>query len=177
MSQARRQQQNWLSRCCPCFNSKYSSKRSLRTSSSTHTTLSSSTVHHSQVPKGTVYSSQVQNSSSISGTEMLVIFWNSTSSPLLGTERPITLTTEQSSTVYITHGTLNFVSQVKYGVRSPKFILGSMCSAQLFSLAETPPPPPPPSPRIWAHIRGRYWSAKTSLCDPLLVHILRVWHS
>ncbi len=20
--------------------------------------------------------------------------------------------------------------------------------------------PPPPSPRIWAHIRGRYWSAK-----------------
>ncbi len=25
------------------------------------------------------------------------------------------------------------------------------------SLAETPPPPPP---RIWAHIRGRYWSAE-----------------
>jgi hypothetical protein len=28
------------------------------------------------------------------------------------------------------------------------------------SLAETPQPPPPPSPRIWAHRRGRYWSAK-----------------
>jgi hypothetical protein len=23
-----------------------------------------------------------------------------------------------------------------------------------------PPPPPPPPHRIWAHIRGRYWSAK-----------------
>ncbi len=31
-----------------------------------------------------------------------------------------------------------------------------------------PPPPPTPSPHIWSHIRGRYWSAKTtSLCDPL----------
>jgi hypothetical protein len=31
------------------------------------------------------------------------------------------------------------------------------------------PPPPPPSPRIWAHIRGRYWTAKIehiSLCPP-----------
>jgi hypothetical protein len=30
-------------------------------------------------------------------------------------------------------------------------------------------PPPPPPPRIWAHIRGRYWSARTddiSLCPP-----------
>ncbi len=31
--------------------------------------------------------------------------------------------------------------------------------AQLYSSAETPQLPPP-SPRIWAHIRGRYWSAK-----------------
>jgi hypothetical protein len=23
-----------------------------------------------------------------------------------------------------------------------------------------PPQPSPPSPRIWAHLRGRYWSAK-----------------
>jgi hypothetical protein len=30
--------------------------------------------------------------------------------------------------------------------------------AQLYSLAETPQLPP--SPRIWAHKRGRYWSAK-----------------
>jgi hypothetical protein len=31
-------------------------------------------------------------------------------------------------------------------------------TAQLYSLAETPQPTPP---RIcWAHIRGRYWSAK-----------------
>ncbi len=26
-------------------------------------------------------------------------------------------------------------------------------------LAETPQPPPSPYPRIWAHMRGRYWSA------------------
>jgi hypothetical protein len=29
---------------------------------------------------------------------------------------------------------------------------------QLYVFAETPQLPP--SPRIWAHIRGRYWSAK-----------------
>jgi hypothetical protein len=29
---------------------------------------------------------------------------------------------------------------------------------QLYLMAETPQFPP--SPRIWAHIRGRYWSAK-----------------
>jgi hypothetical protein len=45
----------------------------------------------------------------------------------------------------------------KYGVRSPKFIWAPC--AQLYSLAETMQPPPPP--RILAHIRGRYWSAKT----------------
>jgi hypothetical protein len=31
-----------------------------------------------------------------------------------------------------------------------------------------------PPPRIWAHIRGRYWSAKIddrSLCDPLVSEI------
>jgi hypothetical protein len=42
-------------------------------------------------------------------------------------------------------------------------------AVQLHSLAETPQLPP--SPRIWAHIRGRYWSAKideisTSLSNP-----------
>jgi hypothetical protein len=42
----------------------------------------------------------------------------------------------------------------KYGIRSPKFIWAPC--AQLYSLAETPQPPP----RIWAPIRGRYWSAK-----------------
>ncbi len=42
-----------------------------------------------------------------------------------------------------------------YGVRSPKFIW-TPC-VQLYSLAETRTPP---SPHIWAHIRGRYWSAK-----------------
>ncbi len=36
------------------------------------------------------------------------------------------------------------------------FKLGSC--VQLYSLAKTPQLPPPP--RIWAHIRGRYWSAK-----------------
>ncbi len=41
--------------------------------------------------------------------------------------------------------------------------------AHLYSLGETPQPFP--YPRIWANMRGRYWSAKmtTSLCDPLLV--------
>jgi hypothetical protein len=41
----------------------------------------------------------------------------------------------------------------KYRVRSPLFVWAPC--AQLYSLAETPP-----FPRIWAHIRGRYWSAK-----------------
>ncbi len=37
-----------------------------------------------------------------------------------------------------------------------KVYLGSMCRA-VYSLAETPQTPPPP---FWAHIQGRYWSAK-----------------
>ncbi len=47
--------------------------------------------------------------------------------------------------------------------------------AQLYSLAETPQPPPP-APRIWAHMRGRYWSAKKddiSLWPPGLQHGLK----
>ncbi len=47
----------------------------------------------------------------------------------------------------------------------PEFIWAPC--AQLYSLAETPQPPSPPP--IWAHVRGRYWSAKTtSLCDPMI---------
>ncbi len=38
-----------------------------------------------------------------------------------------------------------------------KVYLGSTVRAQLYLLAETPQPPPP---RIWAYIRGCYWSAK-----------------
>ncbi len=34
-----------------------------------------------------------------------------------------------------------------------------MCTAVLIGWNHAIPPPPP-SPRIWAHIRGRYWSAK-----------------
>ncbi len=42
---------------------------------------------------------------------------------------------------------------VKYGVRSPKFIWAPVYScAHWLQL--------PPSARIWAHIQGRYWSAK-----------------
>ncbi len=48
------------------------------------------------------------------------------------------------------------LAYVKYGVRSPKFFLGSICTAVLIGWD----PATPPSPRIWAHIRGRYWSAK-----------------
>ncbi len=44
-----------------------------------------------------------------------------------------------------------------HGVKSPKFIWDPC--AQLYSLADTPVTFPPP-PRIWAHIRGFYWSAK-----------------
>jgi hypothetical protein len=51
---------------------------------------------------------------------------------------------------------LGLESWVKYGVISPKFIWAPC--ATLYSLAETPQRPPPP--RIWAHIRGLYWSAK-----------------
>jgi hypothetical protein len=46
--------------------------------------------------------------------------------------------------------------------------------AQLYSLAETPQFPL--SPRIWAHIRGHYWSAKTTyLCNPLIFRSNRRW--
>jgi hypothetical protein len=41
-----------------------------------------------------------------------------------------------------------------------------LSSLQLFSLADTPQPPP--SPRIWTHIRGRYWSAKKDDISMLL---------
>ncbi len=58
---------------------------------------------------------------------------------------------------YLKNECQKYCNQVKYGVRPPKFIWAP--SAQLYSLAETPQPPPPP-PRIWARIRGRYWSAK-----------------
>jgi hypothetical protein len=44
----------------------------------------------------------------------------------------------------------------KYGLRSPQFFLGVMCTAVLVGQD----PSTLPLPRIWAHIRGRYWSAK-----------------
>jgi hypothetical protein len=34
-----------------------------------------------------------------------------------------------------------------------------MCTAVLI-VRDPAHPPPPASPRFWAHIRGRYWSAK-----------------
>jgi hypothetical protein len=42
-----------------------------------------------------------------------------------------------------------------------------MCTAVLIGRDPANPPPP----RIWAHIRGRFWQAKIddiSFCDPLL---------
>ncbi len=47
-------------------------------------------------------------------------------------------------------------NQSNNDLRSPK-IVQAQC-AQLYSLAETSQPAL--SPRIWSHIRGRYWSAK-----------------
>ncbi len=35
----------------------------------------------------------------------------------------------------------------------------TICHEEQYSLAETPQLPPPP--RIWPHIRGRHWSART----------------
>jgi hypothetical protein len=37
-------------------------------------------------------------------------------------------------------------------------LFGLLCTVHLYLLAETQQLPP--SPRIWAHIRGRYWLAK-----------------
>ncbi len=48
-------------------------------------------------------------------------------------------------------------------------LFGLLCTAVLIGWD---PATPSPSPRIWSHIRGRYWSAKTtSLCNPLLENI------
>jgi hypothetical protein len=49
---------------------------------------------------------------------------------------------------------------------------------QLYSLTETPQLPPPPSPRIWAHLQGRYWSTKIddiSFVTPCRGHTLQRW--
>jgi hypothetical protein len=42
-----------------------------------------------------------------------------------------------------------------------------------YSLAETQQPP---SPRIWAHIRGRYWSAKIDLQSLFGLHVHSCTH-
>ncbi len=48
--------------------------------------------------------------------------------------------------------------KVKYGARSPKFICAPVYSCTHWLRPRNSPPPPT---RIWAHIRGLYWSAKT----------------
>jgi hypothetical protein len=40
------------------------------------------------------------------------------------------------------------------------FYMGSMCTAVPVLNVQKAETPKPPHPRIWAHIRGRYWSAK-----------------
>jgi hypothetical protein len=64
-------------------------------------------------------------------------------------------------------------SRYKYRVRSPKFIWAPLHSCTHWLRLP---------PRIWAHIRGRYWSAKIddSLCNPLVIPVSfgvgwRVW--
>jgi hypothetical protein len=46
--------------------------------------------------------------------------------------------------------------QVKYGVRFPKFIWAPVYGCTHWLRLRNSPT----SPRIWAHIRGCYWSAK-----------------
>ncbi len=58
----------------------------------------------------------------------------------------------------------NMMAQVKYGVRSPKFIWAPC--AQLYSLAETPAVPPPAFGLIYEGAIGKRRQT-TSLCDPL----------
>ncbi len=57
-------------------------------------------------------------------------------------------------------------------------LFGLLCTAALIGWDPARPQLPPPPPRIWAHIRGRYWSAKmqqtTSLCDHLVKTFLTV---
>ncbi len=69
----------------------------------------------------------------------------------------MTLGTVELRAMYVQVKPICYKALVTYGVRSPKFIWASVY-VQLYSLAETPQLPP--SPLIWAHIRGRYWSAK-----------------
>jgi hypothetical protein len=49
--------------------------------------------------------------------------------------------------------------------------LQSLIGLQLNSSTHWQPPTPPSSPRIWAHMRGQYWSAKVDdiflCCNPL----------
>jgi hypothetical protein len=44
-----------------------------------------------------------------------------------------------------------------HGVESPKFIWALVYSCTHWL---RPHNPSPPTPRVWAHLRGRYWSAK-----------------
>jgi hypothetical protein len=48
-------------------------------------------------------------------------------------------------------------------------LFGLLCTVVRYSLAEIPQLPP--SPHIWAHVRGRYWSAKIDdiSCNPLVL--------
>ncbi len=50
------------------------------------------------------------------------------------------------------------ITQVKYRVRSPKFI--QPCTEQLYTHWLKPATHPSPPHRVWARIREQYWSAK-----------------
>jgi hypothetical protein len=61
----------------------------------------------------------------------------------------------------IAKGAISLCSRSPYCRLNMELVLQSLFGLHVrSSLAETPQPPPPPSPRIWAHRRGRYWSAK-----------------
>ncbi len=57
------------------------------------------------------------------------------------------------------HGPLHTVKNLLHMELDLQSLFGQLGSyVQLYSFAEIPQPHPPP--RIWAHIQGRYWSAK-----------------
>ncbi len=76
-----------------------------------------------------------------------------------------------SRVLYIIHRTLSLIKLITFNYayyNQAEVYLGACVQLQLYPLAETSQLP---LPRIWAHLRGRYRSAKIDdifLCNPLV---------